>query len=119
SDLDQERGSALEPCLGRGRLGAVGPLLDAFAGRVREELVRVETRDLTCEPAKEVICHPAAVLASLVAVHGLGEIPELVLLGCGQQEAVCLHGVLPDEREAPELRLALPGASGCVYEPAE
>ena len=86
------------------------------AARVGEELVHVEAGDLSRDAAHEVVGHPSAVLAALVAVERLLEVPELVLLGRGEKEAVRLHGVVPDEREPTELDLHLPGPDVLVHQ---
>ena len=79
------------------RIRDVGTLIELVrALGVSEELVDVQAGDLGGELADQVVGHPAAVLGALVSIERLGEIPELVLVGGGEEEA-------PSDEEAAEV----------------
>ncbi len=108
SDLYQQRRCSVDSRCVPARLGLLRLRDDVLTIGIGEQLVDVETVDLRRQLADQVVRHPSLVLAALVAVQRLLEVPELVLLARRQQEPVRLDGVFPDERETSELRLDLP-----------
>ena len=71
------------------------------------------------EPPKQLVGDPSASLDALVSVQRFLEVPEPVLQGGCEKEAIGLDRVLPDEREAAELGVDPARTYVLVYEDRE
>ena len=91
------------------RESVVDRLCDLVALGVDEQSVDVEPRNLAGQLPDQVVGHPARVLGALISVERLLQVPEPVLEPGGKHEALRLHRVVADEREAAELGVRASG----------